>query len=111
MARSSSGSSPRGKRRPRKGGAMRKLTAKQTADLKRLAALPDDQIDTSDIPEILDWSGAVRGRFYRPIKKAVTIRLDADVLHWFQSQGEGYQTRVNQALREYVAQKRKAEIH
>jgi uncharacterized protein (DUF4415 family) len=34
---------------------------------------------------------------YRPVKKAVTLRLDADVLTWFQKQGRGYQTRINQA--------------
>ena len=87
---------------------MRKLTAKQAAEIKRIAEMRDEDIDTSDIPEILDWSGAVVGRFYRPVKEAVTIRLDADVLEWFRSQGEGYQTRVNQALREYVAQQGKA---
>ncbi|MFA6020187.1 MAG: BrnA antitoxin family protein [Rhodospirillales bacterium] len=64
--------------------------------------MPDEDIDTSDIPEILDWSQAERGRFFRPIKKSVTIRLDADVLDWFKSQGGRYQTQVNQALRQYM---------
>jgi uncharacterized protein (DUF4415 family) len=44
-------------------------------------------------------SRAVVGKFYRPIKKAVTIRLDADVLAWLKSQGTGYQTRINAFLR------------
>lgn len=35
-------------------------------ELSRLAAMSDDEIDTSDIPEVRDWSGAERGRFYRP---------------------------------------------
>ena len=39
---------------------------------------------------------------YRPIKKPVTLRLDADVLAWFQRQGRGYQTRINQALRKLM---------
>lgn len=92
---------------------MRKITPTMRAELKRLAAKKDEDIDTSDIPEVTDWSGAVRGGFYRPVKQAVTIRLDADVLEWFRSQGDGYQTRMNQALREYVSQRRvgKAEIH
>ncbi len=92
---------------------MRKITPTMRADLKRLAAMKDEDIDTSDIPEVTDWSGAVRGGFYRPVKQAVTIRLDADVIDWFRSQGDGYQTRMNQALREYVSQRRtgKAEIH
>ena len=39
------------------------------------------------------------GSLYRPIKKPVTLRIDADVLAWFKKQGPGYQTRINQALR------------
>jgi uncharacterized protein (DUF4415 family) len=81
------------------------LTAKQLAELKSLAALPDDAIDTSDAPEVLDWSGAKRGLFYRPVKQQLTLRLDADVIAWFKAHAaadEGYQTRINRALREYV---------
>ena len=92
---------------------MRKVTPRMAAQLKRVAAMRDSDIDTSDIPEVTDWTGAVVGRFYRPVKQAVTIRLDADVIDWFRSQGDGYQTRMNQALREYVAHRRvaKTEIH
>jgi uncharacterized protein (DUF4415 family) len=67
--------------------------------------LSDDDIDTSDAPELLDWSGAKRGLFYRPVKQQLTLRLDADVVAWFKKQtrsGKGYQTRINRALREYV---------
>ena len=46
------------------------------------------------------WTNAVRGRFYRPVKQAVSLRLDADVLAWLKKDGDGYQTRVNQMLRE-----------
>lgn len=45
------------------------LTAAHQAELKALAALPDEQIDTRDIPEVRDWSGAKRGLFYRSAKK------------------------------------------
>jgi uncharacterized protein (DUF4415 family) len=45
--------------------------------------------------------------YYRPIKKAVTLRLDADVLAWFQRQGRGYQTRINRALRNVISEERK----
>jgi uncharacterized protein (DUF4415 family) len=58
------------------------------------------------MPEILDWSNAKRGLFYRPIKRQLTLRLDADVVAWFKDRAtdrEGYQTRINRALREYVA--------
>jgi uncharacterized protein (DUF4415 family) len=44
---------------------------------------------------------------YRPIKKPVTLRLDADVLAWFKRQGRGYQTRINRALRKLMMDERK----
>lgn len=81
------------------------LTEKQRAELKALAARPDDQIDISDVPEVLDWSGAKRGVFYKPVKQQLTLRLDADVVDWFKQQGEGYQSRINAALREHVGRK------
>lgn len=88
-----------------KKGPSKQLTPQQRAELKSLAALPDEDIDTSDAPELLDWSKAKRGLFYRPVKQQLTLRLDADVIAWFRSQttsDEGYQTRINRALREYV---------
>lgn len=81
---------------------------KQHEEIERLAKMPDKEIDTTDIPEITNWDQAVAGRFYRPIKKQITLRLDADLLEWFRSQGNKYQTRINQALREYVNSHRKA---
>jgi len=83
----------------------KRLTRRQQAELKALAALPDSAIDRSDAPELRDWSGAKRGLFYRPVKQQLTLRLDADVVAWFKSHtsaNEGYQTRINRALREYV---------
>jgi uncharacterized protein (DUF4415 family) len=59
----------------------------------------DRDIDTSGIPPTGDWSKAAVGKFYRPIKKPLTIRLDADVLAWLKGQGKGYQTRINALLR------------
>lgn len=75
----------------------KRLTRAQRAELKSLAALRDEAIDTSDTPELLDWSGAKRGLFYRPVKQQLTLRLDADVVAWFKSHttsDEGYQTRI-----------------
>lgn len=72
------------------------------AELEDLAALPDEKIDLSDQPEVLDFSTGVRGRFYRPVKKAVTMRVDADILEWFKARNPHYQTAINKALREYV---------
>lgn len=90
---------------------IKELTRDQKAELTALAALPDDRIDTGDIPEILDWSDARRGLFYRPVKQQITLRLDADVVTWFKRQapgGRGYQTRINRALREYVLQRERS---
>jgi uncharacterized protein (DUF4415 family) len=83
------------------------LTPALQAELDALAAIPESEIDTSDMPPIADWSNAVRGPFYRPIKKALSLRVDADIIDWFQRQGQGYQTRMNSALREYVDRHRK----
>ena len=93
-----------------KKGLSKPLTLEQQAELDTLAALPEEQIDTSDIPEIYDWSGARRGVLYRPVKRQITLRIDADVIEWFRARrhhGEGYQTNINRALREYVEQHRR----
>jgi uncharacterized protein (DUF4415 family) len=80
------------------------LTARQKRELAALSALPDEAIDTSDIPELPPgfWKNAVRGRFYRPVKQAVSLRLDADVVAWLKKPGKGYQTRANHILREHM---------
>src|SRR5580658_1475475 len=76
--------------------AMRKpLSKKQERELRALAAKPDTEIDYSDIPEIT-------GPLFRPLMRPITIRLDADVLAWLKSK-PGYQTRVNQLLREAMS--------
>jgi uncharacterized protein (DUF4415 family) len=82
---------------------MSKLTKKQSEELRRLADQPEEEIDTSDIPERNNWRIAEQGRFYRPVKQQITLRLDADVLAWFKSRKGRYQTRINAVLREYVA--------
>jgi len=88
---------------------MSKVTKQQAEELRQLAEQPEETVDTSDIPEVKDWSKAHRGRFYRPIKHQVTLRIDADLLAWFRSQGGKYQTRINAALREYMEIHRKTE--
>jgi uncharacterized protein (DUF4415 family) len=88
---------------------MKKKSDKALAlELKRLAAMRDEDIDLSDIPERTDWSGAVVGKFYRPVKQQVTLRIDADVLAWFKARGGKYQTAVNAALRAHVSAHRGA---
>lgn len=81
--------------------ALPPLTEAQIANLKALAARPDSEIDTSDIPELTaeQWKNGIRGRFYRPVKRQITARVDADVLEWLKAQGKGYQSRINAILR------------
>ncbi|MGB8538218.1 MAG: BrnA antitoxin family protein [Acidobacteriaceae bacterium] len=80
------------------------LTTRQKREIQALAAMPEEKTDTSDIPELPPgaWKKAVRGKWYRPVKQAVSIRLDADVLAWLKAKGDGYQTRVNGLLRKQM---------
>ena len=59
----------------------------------------DEDIDYSDIPP-LDDSFFKRAKVpWPPVKKQLTVRLDADVLTWLKANGRGYQTRINRILR------------
>jgi len=81
---------------------MKRWTRKQRErEIKAIAALPEQDIDLSDIPELSEemLRKGVRGLMYRPVKKAVTMRLDADVLAWLKAEGPGYQTKANALLR------------
>jgi uncharacterized protein (DUF4415 family) len=82
-----------------KGKLMRKLTREQKRDIRAIAAKRDKDIDFSDASAVLDWSGAEVGKFYRPAKKPVTMRLDSDVIAWLKADGRGYQTKANWLLR------------
>jgi uncharacterized protein (DUF4415 family) len=85
-----------------------RFSRKRNEEIAALRKMKDGQIDKSDVPELADWSGAVVGRFYRPVKQSVTIRIDADVLAWLKSKGKGYQTRINRLLRAAMRQSRTA---
>lgn len=78
------------------------MTSEDHAQVKRLAEMPDEDIDYSDIPRTTDadWANAVRGFFYRPRKAQMTARLDADIIAWLKRGGKGYQTRMNAILRQ-----------
>ena len=102
MEKKKSVSSRHVRRRASRGESTKAGSEKRNRELAALVRLRDRGIDTSDIPEVKDWSRAVVGKFYRPIKEPVTIRLDADVLDWLKSQGPGYQTRINALLREMM---------
>ncbi len=78
---------------------MKTLTREKARDIAAIARKKDNDIDLSEMPEVLDWSGAEIGKFYRPSKKPVTMRLDEDVIAWLKSFGPGYQTKANLLLR------------
>jgi uncharacterized protein (DUF4415 family) len=76
-----------------------------------LDRITDDEIaaavasDPDAAPVDIDWSKAVL--VVPPRKKAISIRLDPDVLDYFKNEGPGYQRRINAVLRSYVEQKQK----
>jgi uncharacterized protein (DUF4415 family) len=88
------------------------LTEQQKAEIAALKAMPEQEIDTSDIPELDEkfWKNGIRNPYYRPVKQQLTLRLDSDLVAWFKRRskgGRGYQTRINEALREYVVEQEK----
>jgi uncharacterized protein (DUF4415 family) len=83
---------------------MKKITKKRLTEIKAFKVT-----DFSDAPELTDEQLAqmkpshLRNMAnYKPIKKTVNVRLDADVIEWLQSEGKGYQTRMNTILREVM---------
>ena len=70
-------------------------------DWKRLSEMKDEDIDTSDIPE-LNEEFFRKAHINLPPKQSVRLDLDTDVLNWFKSQGQGYQIRINTLLRSYM---------
>jgi len=102
MAKKASELSRPGKQRQVKNGdtLLTDTLEKQLNALKNRPVKPDEET-----PEINDWSHSEIGKFYRPVKKQITLRLDADTLLWFKQQsGQSgkYQTLINQACREYM---------
>jgi uncharacterized protein (DUF4415 family) len=82
-----------------------RLTEERKRELAELAKRPDSEIDFSDIPELTEkfWQNAVPNPFYKPVKKQVTLRIDADILVWLRQQGkDGYQSRLNAVLRQVM---------
>lgn len=71
-------------------------------ELSEIETMPDSKIDITDIPERLDWKDAEMGKFYKPIKTQISLRVDADVLNWFKSRSSQYTSMINQALRAYI---------
>ena len=82
------------------------IKMKSGTDWDRLRRIKDKDIDVSDIPPLDDAFFKNATLRMPDNKKAVSLRLDADVLDWFKNQGKGYQTKINAVLRLYVQAKR-----
>jgi uncharacterized protein (DUF4415 family) len=80
---------------------LRKSTSQTYRRRRRAQADPT----LEDVRGIEALMVAERGEFYRPVKEQLTLRLDKDVIAWFKAGGEGYQTRINEVLREHVVAK------
>lgn len=85
-------------------------TVRIEREIEALRKMPDSEIDTSDLPVLSPekWQKAVVGKFYRPIKQPVALRIDADVLAWLKSKGAGYQSRINEILRRQMMSEHKS---
>jgi uncharacterized protein (DUF4415 family) len=78
------------------------MSKQSQTDWKALEAMTDKEIDYSDIPPLTD-SFFERAKLWRPQKKVtVTMRLDSDILEWFQAQDRDWEKRVQAALRIYI---------
>ncbi len=77
----------------------RRKQLKRRGKLRRLAASAGAGRGSA---ELLQW--------YRPVKRKVSLRLDADVLAWFQRKGRGYQTRINRVLREAMREEQDGSV-
>lgn len=85
---------------------------KGETDWARLAAEEaagiEPELDEDEIGMEIDWASA-RLVIPQP-KKAVSVRLDADVLDFFKAQGRGYQTRMNAVLRAWMEAQKKGPV-
>ena len=82
------------------------ISPERAAELRAMAERSDSEIDLGDAPELdaEGWRNAIPGKFFRPLKTQITIRVDEDVLHWLKSGGSGYQS-----LREAMVREQKDE--
>ena len=78
----------------------KRKAVKKSRKVARLRASGEGEKPPLDL--VAEW-----GKYYKALKKPVTLRLDADVLAWFKKPGRGYQTRINRALRQVMAEERK----
>lgn len=91
-------------------GEVPPLSDEEMAALRAEPPADDSEIDYSDIPQLDDdfWENAVRGLFYRPVKKQISLRIDADVIAWLKEDGPDWHIRLNAYLRREMQRSRRA---
>jgi uncharacterized protein (DUF4415 family) len=87
---------------------VRKPRASRTGSRRRAKTIKPWDLSLSAPLRDPKLQGKKIGDFYRPLKKPITVRLDADVLAWFKKDGRRYQTRINAALRKVMEREMKA---
>ena len=83
------------------------LTREDQALLQELEKMPEEDIDTTDIPEVLEVRNPRRGAYYQPAQKEITVTLDEDIIHWLESQPagqDGLNTCIRNILRARMSQ-------
>jgi uncharacterized protein (DUF4415 family) len=85
-------------------------SVKITSRTRELYEKRDRSLDQSDVPQLPpeQWSQGVIGKYYRPLKSQISLRIDNDVLAWLKSQGEGHLSRINAILRERMESERRS---
>lgn len=79
-------------------------SATKKAYAKRNRGLDRDS-DAPQMPPTF-WSNAAIGKYYRPLKTQISLRIDNDVLDWLKSKGRGHLSRINTILRAEMARER-----
>ena len=83
------------------------LTREDQALLQELEKMPEEDIDTTDIPEVLEVRNPRRGAYYQPEQKEITVTLDEDIILWLESQPagqDGLNTCIRNILRARMSQ-------
>jgi uncharacterized protein (DUF4415 family) len=84
---------------------VKNLKKQSGTDWKRLSTMADKEIDFSDNQELTEDFFAHATLRMPEAKRAVSLRIDPDVLKWYKTKGPGYQTRINAVLRMYMQAK------
>jgi uncharacterized protein (DUF4415 family) len=84
-------------------GRRLKIGNETLALYKKRARSPDKDPDAPVLPPEM-WRNATIGKYYRPLKTPISLRIDNDVLAWLRSKGEGHISRINGILRERMEQ-------